>query len=89
MNFKMRFLLLIALNVGVLFLMFTLFFNSNIDLSSRLVDLNLTDMDSRKFFLEFIGVLLVGFGANFVVGLGKNELTKKEIEAIAEVLGNH
>lgn len=87
MNFKNRFLLLILINCVILMLMFGLFFSSNVDLSSRLVDLNLADNQSRSFFLKFMGTLLIAFGANFVVGLGKNELSKKEIEAIADVLG--
>lgn len=88
MNFKTRFLILIVINVTVLMLMFSLFFNSNIDLSTRLIDLNFSDQMSRSFFLKFMAVLLIGFAANFLAGLGKNDLSEKEIEAIAEVLSH-
>jgi len=86
MNFKARFLLVIGINFLVLVLMMLLFFRSGLDLSSRLIDLNLSDANSRMFFILFMGLLLGAFGANFVVGLGKNELSKKEIEAIGDVL---
>ena len=86
MNFKIRFFILILVNFAVLFLMFSLFFRANVDLSSRLIDLNLTDYNNRVFFLQFMGILLGAFGANFLIGLGKNTLSRREIEAIADVL---
>ena len=88
MNFKTRFLIVIATNFAVLILMLLLFSSSGLDLSSRLIDLNLNDPGNRIFFIQFLALLLGAFGANFLAGLGKNSLTKKEIEAIADVLGS-
>ncbi len=66
--------------------MFFLLSQSGIELSSRLIDLNLENGASRDFLLKFLLILLAGFGLNFLVGLGKTELSRKEIEALAEVL---
>lgn len=87
MNFKTRFLIIIAINLAVLIMMFVIFSRSGLDLSSRLIDLNLNDTNNLTFFIQFLALLFVAFGANFVAGLGKNELTKKEIEAIGDVIG--
>ena len=89
MNFKARFLIIIAINFAVLILMLLLFSSSGLDLSSRLIDLNLSDSSNRMFFIQFLALLLGAFGANFIAGLGKNSLTKKEIEAIADVLSSN
>jgi len=88
-NFKVRFLILVIANVILLLGLFAVLFTSNVDLSSRLVDLNLSDASSRVFLFKFIGLMLGVFGINFILGLGTNDLSNKEINEIADVFGRN
>lgn len=86
MNFKTRFLIIIAINFVVLILMLMLFAHSSLDLTSRLVDLNLANTTDRTFFIQFLGLLLFAFSANFIAGLGKNSFSRRELKILADIM---
>lgn len=88
MNYKTRFLVMAGANVLLLMAMFAVLATSNIDLNSRLVDLNLSDPAQRNFLLKFMGVMLSVFAANLAIGVGRSKFSQKEVDAIAHFVGD-
>ena len=89
MTFYVRFVLLALTNVALIISLVVLLVNSNIDLSRRLIDLNLEQPTDLRVFLYFIGATLIGFVLNFVLlSSRKTELTDEQIEHFRGVLSN-
>lgn len=87
MNFKLRFIILATVNCGLLFVLFYLLAQGgDAVLHTRLIDLQLSNSGDRTILFQFITFMLVAFGANFVIGVGKTSYSENEIEAMIEIV---
>jgi hypothetical protein len=72
MNYHRKLVRLLAVNCAVLVVMFGLILASGVDLSLRLIDLNVDDARTRNFVLEFVALLAGAFGANAFAATHRN-----------------
>jgi hypothetical protein len=87
MNFRTRFILLALFNCGNIALTLWLSSRYNLDLSKRLIDLNIDTTRGVTILLAFIATVLVGFLVNFILlSSRKSEFT---YEQVASLLANH
>jgi 1,4-dihydroxy-2-naphthoate octaprenyltransferase len=71
--------------IGLLYLLS----QSGINLSNRLVDLNLDKVNERDTFAIFLGGLVLAFVVNFfILASRKNEYTYDELRAVINAVKN-
>jgi hypothetical protein len=87
MTFRLRFILLAVFNCLLMLGLFYFFTQNNINLSERLIDMDLSQMNERYAFLAFVGGLIVGFGVNFfLLSSRKTEVGYDELRIIVNTL---
>ncbi len=87
MTFRLRFVLLAVFNCLLMLGLFYYFTQNNINLSERLIDLDLSKINERTTFLAFVGSLIVGFAVNFfILSSRKSEVSYDELRIISETL---
>ena len=87
MNFKTRFVLLAVFNCVLMLAMFYMFSQYGVNLSKRLIDLDLTNANERYAFLSFLGGLLIGFVVNFLIlASRRTEFSFEEVGVLVDIL---
>jgi len=87
MTFRMRFILLAIFNCSQMLVGLWLASRYKLDLSKRLIDLNIDTTRGLTILLVFIAAVLVGFLINFILlSSRKSEFT---YEQVASLLTNH
>ncbi len=89
MTFRTRFVLLAVFNCLLMIGLLYLLSQSGINLSNRLVDLNLDKVNERDTFAIFLGGLVLAFVVNFfILASRKNEYTYDELRAVINAVKN-
>ena len=83
MNFRTRFILLALFNCSMIIAVLWLFSRYSVDLSQRLIDLNLDSHRGLTTMLGFIGGVLANFLVNFLLlSSRKSEFTYEQVAAL-------
>jgi hypothetical protein len=84
MSFRARFVLISLFNGLLMIATFYFLINSGVDLSQRLIDLQLDNKKELGVFLWFIGGMLAAFLVNFgILSSRKSEVSYESIREIA------